>query len=201
MTENQLDIAGVASREAEKDQRAGLPIDQRALLDMFYRLEMSVANATGTAATARNYIPFSHLSFYKALRQAAHGRRPAELSFLELGCGLGTKLHIARYWAGIGRVAGIEMNPEYVAVARQMVCFGAEVIVADALTFDAYHDYDILYCLFREDATSEPRTHDLSQTVREKMKPGAVLLAATYPYGIETWQKPIPNAEPAATEG
>ncbi len=63
--------------------------------------------------------------------------------FLEVGCGIGSKLLLARF-LGWGDVTGIELRPEYAEVARHL-CPEADVFEADAFEWDGYGDFDLVF--------------------------------------------------------
>ena len=98
---NRIDIQMVSRRELDNDERSGLTVAQARLMHMFYRLETAVGNAlVGEVREGDwNYIPFSHLMFYRKLTEAVAGKNVQELRYLEFGCGLGTKLRMH----GVGR--------------------------------------------------------------------------------------------------
>lgn len=86
------------------------------------------------------YIPLRLDQFVEALLMAvkiAPGKR-----FLEIGCGIGTKLMLASR-LGLD-VTGIE-NREHDAAIAKYLCPEANVVVADARWFDGYGAFDIVY--------------------------------------------------------
>lgn len=86
------------------------------------------------------YEPLRVDHFLEALEMAtahAPGRK-----YLEVGCGIGTKLVLARS-LGLD-VTGIEIREPYVAAARYLSP-ETNVLLGDARGFDNYRDYDIVY--------------------------------------------------------
>lgn len=97
--------------------------------------------------------------------------------FLDVGCGPGTKMLLARHFFGLN-VSGIELNPQMAAQARTQATHG--VVNRDALKVPAgtYGQYDLvwLYRPFR-DLALEAR---LEARIMEEMKPGAILAGAAW---------------------
>ena len=135
--------------------------------------------------------------------------RPGEISFVEAGSGIGTKLYLAQHKYRMAAY-GYEINPEYVTKARLL---GVACEVRD-LAQDPepiWAAYDIVY-------TCRPFKSDIQEvkwerSVQEAMRPGAILMAAfvalkpykwnclyRYPFrGI--WVKPgLTSPEPEAAE-
>lgn len=92
-------------------------------------------------------------------------------SFLDVGCGIGTKLLIA---AEIMDPFGVEINKKYIIVARRLVGKN-KVTLADALTYDGYRNHDVLY--FYRPMSDYPKQRDLETKIAKDAKPGAIILA------------------------
>jgi SAM-dependent methyltransferase len=83
-------------------------------------------------------------SVFEAVLLATLGRLqkpPAEIRFLEVGSGLGTKCEIARLH-GL-QSSGVELNPGLVELARR-IFWNCKFVHANALEFD-YHEFDLVY--------------------------------------------------------
>ena len=98
------------------------------------------------------------------------------VSFLEVGCGPGHNLELARS-AGLCRFAtctGFDINPEAVEMGRRAFGLGDAIAVGDALEAD-YSGADVIYS-FRpfSDETLQTR---LERRIAEAMRPGAYLIA------------------------
>jgi SAM-dependent methyltransferase len=126
-----------------------------------------------------------------------------DISFVEAGCGIGTKLYLAKH-KYLMIEYGYEINEEYIAKCHEL---GVQAELRD-LTADpppTWSAYDIVY-------TCRPLKNDVAEvqwekSVHEAMRPGAVLMAsfvALKPYnwpcyyrqpfrGI--WVKPEPGEE------
>jgi SAM-dependent methyltransferase len=145
------------------------------------------------------YLPYDPRDFVRLL-EAAIPVAP-QPTFLEAGCGIGTKCLIA---AAHGLEAhGIEIVPELAARARE---FGVTVHEQDIRDFGGYGDYGIVWVnrplrdMEAEDA--------FERQVREAMAPAAVLIVAnTWAHPLSwipvrderaawrgAWQKPLPGA-------
>lgn len=96
---------------------------------------------------------------------------PMQTTFLDAGCGTGTKLMLAEALFGVAG-CGIDIVPEFIAAARQS---GLKADLIDAFEFGAYDAYDIVY-------VNRPSTlqDELEKLICDRMRPGAVLLAANW---------------------
>jgi SAM-dependent methyltransferase len=124
----------------------------------------------GTRLTYAPWMPFNIPAFENLLFDAfceAPGNR-----FLEIGCGIGTKMLLAREFYGLD-VFGIERVPEYVA---QAVKLDLDVAEADAAGWYNYGAFDLIWFnrVFRDPVTEAA----LELQVWEDMAPGAVVMCA-----------------------
>ncbi len=85
------------------------------------------------------WIPFPLYDFVALMAEALP--ETAGDRFLEVGCGVGSKLLLAGTVFGLN-ARGIERVPEYVAEARR---HGLAVDAADALDYPGYGDFDLLF--------------------------------------------------------
>jgi SAM-dependent methyltransferase len=76
--------------------------------------------------------------------EEVRARNPAARTLLDVGCGTGRYLP---FLAGDFDLAGIDLNPDLLAVARQSVPEGT-FEVADMTTFDLGRRFDVITCLF-----------------------------------------------------
>lgn len=113
------------------------------------------------------YIPLNVRWFIEGMEVAmrCHPGR----GFLDVGCGIGTKMLIARHLGY--EVSGIEVHAPYAEVAREL-CPGANIEVADA--FDVNHfDADVVY-VYRPCRGDELEGR-LERHVVANMNPGALI--------------------------
>lgn len=189
-----IDIDCIAEHEAFADEYAlKKPPSITAIMKLLYCLECAVSNHHRDEVKPYNwnYIPYSHLRFYKALKRVVKefDENP-QLKFLEMGFGLGTKLHIATRWLGL-HSEGIEINKTYVNITKELLALEislgrCKLHHCDVRDFPSYGEYDIIYSygeVKREDA-------DIIEKVKREMKPGAKLMLATYGSSIRVWTKP-----------
>jgi SAM-dependent methyltransferase len=97
-------------------------------------------------------------------------------TFLEVGCGIGTKCLIAAD-AGLA-VYGFDRVPEYTAEARRL---GVEAWVGLAQEFTGYGRFGLVY--FNHPMVCGPGCEDeaeLEHLIHQQMAPGSVLMAANY---------------------
>lgn len=92
-------------------------------------------------------------------------------SFLEVGCGPGTKMMLARGLFGLD-VTGFDRVPEYVTAAQQQ---GLNVADCDAFDFQAYGKFDIVF--FNRPFRDRQTQRDLEKLVYSKIRRGAVVIA------------------------
>lgn len=96
-----------------------------------------------------------------------------EMRFMDVGCGIGTKLLLAR-WSGYAEIVGLERRPEFADVAR-VLAPEAKVVVADAFDY-TYGGFDVVYS-FRLCRDLE-RQHELTRHIVASMSKGAYLFLA-----------------------
>lgn len=110
---------------------------------------------------------------YRVLRA---GRRVKPVRFLDVGCGGGVKVLMAR--AFFERCEGIELDPGYAEAARRLLAGlapAARVHETDALTFEGYGDYEVVY-FYKPIREPEP-LRDLERRIAAQARPGTVLIA------------------------
>lgn len=135
-----------------------------------------------------DYVAYSVNDFFEHLEEAHMMLdKKDDLKFIDVGCGLGTKVHLAGI---LFDAYGVELNEEYAKVARKVNQekrfhkYGRHVklekrkgespiFIADALKFD-YHDYDVIY-FFRPMNNNDMET-ELEQRIYKQAKPGAIII-------------------------
>ncbi len=162
-------IPGITTREVTYDVKNLNCVTKEDLLEVLYTLELSIAQAHANEVAEENwnYIPASHLTFLKTILTVPDRTQKA---FLEVGCGVGTKLYLAKTHCSFRRIHGIEINKTYANIARQMVNSPAAVSLMDAREFPDYHRFDVIYSYA---PMRGPASEELFSIIREKMKPGA----------------------------
>jgi SAM-dependent methyltransferase len=126
------------------------------------------------AAGRYPFIPLSPDWFMAQLREAKR-IAPDAATFIDVGCGIGSKVVLA---SCIGfRAAGIEIDRDYVKAAKDMLAMGwggGRVFQGDALKHD-YAEYDVVY--FYCPMNDHELERQLEQRILETTKPGALILA------------------------
>lgn len=126
------------------------------------------------------FLELAHAAYRLRLAQGrggvAQGRGGAG-SFLDIGCGSGIKM-----LAALGlfeRATGIEYDPGYAAAARWLCDRAghgaAQVIQADALTFEGYDAFDVIY--FYRPMRDGERMEALERRICAQARPGTLLIA------------------------
>jgi len=150
--------------------------------DRTHLIRTAIATATGldaedcarTAgrddmATYLPWMPFSWPDFIALVAEALPDT-PGD-RFLEVGAGVGAKMVLAETVFGLD-VEGVERVPEYVKTARER---GLTMYEADALGWEGYGDYDLVY--FNRTFANQDLERELEAYVYDRIKPGAVLIA------------------------
>ncbi len=130
----------ISDRERSGDQR--FPISHDSLLDLFYQLEVAIGNTQKARKGEYTYIPFSHGEFVAALTPYKEAK-----NYIEVGCGIGSKLWLARNVVKIkGHITGVEINEKYAEIAKNLtnMCYQTSVLNCDAFDVD-YSSYDLIY--------------------------------------------------------
>jgi SAM-dependent methyltransferase len=119
------------------------------------------------------WMPFQPADFLAILFECAPELNAR--SFLDVGCGPGTKMALARHFYGL-EVSGIEIDPQMASQARKH----GSVVTGDALSVPPgfYSGWDLiwLYRPFR-DSTLE---RQLEERIMREMKPGQILAGASW---------------------
>lgn len=126
-------------------------------------------------------IPLAQSLFLKEVHAASRilmAMRPGETSrFLDVGCGCGLKLMSAAKYFDL--TVGLEYDPGYVELAsglmKRLPHDRCRVIPGDALQFDRYRDYDVIYFFrpIRDDAVLA----QMEARIVEQARPGTLLIA------------------------
>jgi len=179
------------STDLDQLQRCHGALD-RTLNHVVGRLKSNVVTDSGRPAFdvrdgAYDYIPYGVPGFLTLLVRldqfladdadyAAEGQSYRPVSFLEIGCGPGRNLMIARAsnLIDFDRVAGFDINPVQVALGQQAFGLTDELQVADAMTFD-YSAWDVVYT-FRPFSDLRMQ-QDLEAHIAQSMRKSAYLLA------------------------
>jgi hypothetical protein len=116
--------------------------------------------------------------FYQRLRDYGCLRRRG--AFLDGGCGIGEKVFLAHAVGNFARCDGVEYEPRTAAVAEFLFNqigggnpYPCQIIQADALGFDRYGDYEVIY-MFRA-FRDRSLMHLLLQTIIAQMRPGSLV--------------------------
>lgn len=122
----------------------------------------------GDEALFTGWMP-SDVAQYLVLLIEAIAEAPGK-GFLEVGCGPGTKMMLARDLFGLD-VTGFDRVTEYVAAAKEQ---GLNVAECDAFDFQAYGKFDIVF--FNRPFRDRPTQRDLEALVYRKIRRGAVVI-------------------------
>ncbi len=176
------------------------PTNLRAFIDTLRRMPASQrfgGVATGLAhaycprrpanyATPRDETQASHYQYIAydpeifLARLHAYGALDVRGRFLDVGCGMGEKVFLAFALGRFSQCDGLEYDAKMAAVAdflfnriatpdRYPVC----IIQGDALEFDRYGDYDVVY-MYRPFREREPMSR-LVRRIAAQLKPGAIM--------------------------
>lgn len=173
--------------------------DSDAMLTMMYKAVHQLANPNGQSKDAadKDYFPdiALRIELFDQLMLTAHrllsARGRAEgARFLDVGCGGGSKVLAAtRYFA---QCDGLEYDQVYAdAAVRFFQTLNAQtchVITGDALTFDGYADYDVIY--FYRPIADDALLHEMESRICAMARPGTIIVA---PYESDSSLGPHDN--------
>jgi SAM-dependent methyltransferase len=168
------------------EDRAGSAVTQSDVSDELFGLLHKILNPLDQNKTAQSHgcfpdIMLSNSAFieqahaaYRIFRARRFRHNPR---FVDVGCGSGFKMLSAAQF--FGRADGIEFDPGYASVARQIMDRTGRpdctIIETDALTFDAYPDYDIIY--FYRPMRDDTLMQQLERKIVDSATPGTILIA------------------------
>lgn len=120
------------------------------------------------------FIEHAHAAYRVLLAQRrGHGAR-----FLDVGCGAGLKVVTAVEFFDYSD--GLEYDPGYAATARSLLAATGlgqcRVLVGDALEFDDYGAYDVIY--FYRPMRNDAAMQALEARIAAQARPGTILIAA-----------------------
>ena len=122
------------------------------------------------------FISLNILYFIEEIKAAAALINRAGATFIDIGCGIGNKMLLASRYGF--RTTGIDISPEYLAVAESLVKHGSyrsfDLIQADALTYD-YSNFDVIY--FYCPCSDPKKEKTLERRIIDTAKSGALVIA------------------------
>jgi SAM-dependent methyltransferase len=123
--------------------------------------------------SCQEFLAHCHAAFRVALAQ----KRPRPLRFLDVGCGGGIKVLLAAEI--FDNSHGFDLDPAYVEAAEAMLSQldapHCEVSQGDALRFEDYGAYDVIY--FYQPMSDDTQLEVLEARIVEHARPGTILIA------------------------
>jgi 2-polyprenyl-3-methyl-5-hydroxy-6-metoxy-1,4-benzoquinol methylase len=118
-----------------------------------------------------------HEHLHAAYRVLLVRAKARPVRFLDVGCGGGLKvLSALRYFS---QAEGLDYQKSYVdsasALLERAQVEGASAFKADALTFDGYGDYDVIY--FYRPIQDQDKIIEMERRIVDQAAPGTVLIA------------------------
>lgn len=142
-------------------------------LDEIAALEQAWLRKVAVPPEFFGWEPYDLTGFTDLLRQALPHVPPGNRTFLDAGCGIGTKCLVAE---GCGlRAHGIDREPAFLAEARRL---GVECEPADVRDFPRYGEYGLVYV--NHPLTDPAAEVALERYVHEQAARRSVLLAVNY---------------------
>lgn len=125
------------------------------------------------ALSSASFLAHAHAAYRVALAQ----KRNTDLRFVDVGCGGGMKVLLASEF--FDRAEGYDFDPSYVAAAQQVLgrsfAGSHKVFQGNALIFDAYDTYDIIY--FYQPMQDADGLERLEARIAQFARPGTILIA------------------------
>ena len=119
------------------------------------------------------FVNLMQAAYRAALAQGRHG----PMRFLDVGCGGGTKLVMASHF--FRQADGLEYNSVFAENARRTLHItkteGASVIEDDALRFENYADYDVIY--FYRPISNDALLAKMEKTIVDQATPKTIIIA------------------------
>lgn len=118
-----------------------------------------------------------HAHMHAAYRLSLAMRLPRPARFLDVGCGAGMKVYAAlRYF---DEATGFDFDPAYVTAAKRFLSLdgaaNTTVFEQDALTFDGYENFDIVY--FYRPISDESLLIEMERRIASTARPETILIA------------------------
>jgi SAM-dependent methyltransferase len=116
------------------------------------------------------------------LHELIEAHTPGARSLLDVACGTGKHLEQLSRWY---KVQGIDLNEEFVEIARERLGDQAHIHLADMTSFDLARAFDAVTCLFSSIAyvLTEERLDAAVAAMAHHLKPGGILI-------VEPWIAP-----------
>ena len=114
------------------------------------------------------------------------GRRPGARTLLDVACGTGAHLE---HLAGRYEIAGLDLDPEMLAVARERLP-GAAFHDGDMADFDLGRRFDAVVCMFSSIGyvQTQERLHSAVASMGRHLEPGGILIVEPW-LTPEVWQE------------
>jgi len=124
------------------------------------------------------------IPLYDHIAKSVKFRHKSEIRFLDIGCGIGNVVKMAER---IGfNACGLEYNAKIYKVAKtfskRSYHIPSRVIRGDMLTFENYHEYDVLY--YYQPMANSDIMGDFAKRLARKMKVGAYVI----PHGTNSFK-------------
>lgn len=131
------------------------------------------------ALSAKEFVEYAHGAYRLCLAQ----RRALPVRFLDVGCGGGTKVIMASSF--FGQTDGLEYDEGYFQSAQatfaQIGPANSQIIHGDALKFENYIDYNVIY-FYRPIADPVHRL-EMEDRITQNAKKGTILIAPFNDFG------------------
>lgn len=135
----------------------------------FHNLEAAFLRDIGDQDKNYDFIPFPCGAFVEMLIEASlYFKMDRTKKFLDIGAGPGSKVMLAQV---LFDAYGLELKSNLVEMANRLGL--KNVFRGDALKYEDYGDYDLLY--FYRPFKSDPLQLALEEKIFDQMKPGAMI--------------------------
>lgn len=135
----------------------------------FHNIESSHLSDPKKSEKIHDWVPFPCGSFVDMCLDAFFMMgQDSSKKFLDIGCGIGTKVMLADV---VFDAYGFDLNEEYLNLAKQIGC--KKVWKQDAFVYDNYKEFDFVY--FYAPFKDESLELEFETRVYQQMKPGSLL--------------------------
>lgn len=117
-----------------------------------------------------------YCALHPSTRRAVTNPTGTKVKFIDVGCGIGSKVLLAQEALGWSCQAwGLEKSPGYIETAKKLLGGGDRLIQADALHYDGYGQFDLVY--FYKPIADDERQQELEERIISQVRSRTVIVS------------------------